>query len=524
MKSVSLKPLFLAAAIAVAVTGCQSSANTASNTFAYQQASVSELQQAMADGELSAEQLVSYYLQRIDKHNTRGAELRAVITVNDKALAAARKLDADRANGIIHGPLHGIPVLLKDNIDTAEGMPNTAGSVLFADNLPADDAFIVNELREEGAIILGKANLSEWANFRSTRSSSGWSGLGGQAVNPYDPTRTTCGSSAGSAVAVAADFSTLAVGTETDGSLVCPAAINGVVAIKPTLGLISRDGIIPIAHSQDTAGPMARTVTGAALMLQAMTEYDADDPAGYQQTVMFANHLNTQGLQDKRIGVVRNLTGYNDLLDQQFDQQLEVLRQQGAEVIDVTMETYGEYGADEFTVLLYEFNNDMESYLATTSLPYETLDDLIKANEQVADQELIYFGQELFEMAAAKSDQDRDDYLQALENSKRLAGQEGIDAMLQQHDLDLLVAPTTAPAWKIDRVSGDNYSGSASSPAAVAGYPHITVPMGYIQIGDEPALPVGLSFFGTAKAEPVLIEAAFSYEQATRHRRPPAID
>ncbi|WP_404399846.1 amidase [Idiomarina seosinensis] len=524
MKMISVKPLLLAAAVALALSGCQSPAHQSSTDFSYQQASVSELQQAMSDGELSAEQLVSYYLQRIEQHNTKGAELRAVITVNEQALATARQLDTERAEGIIRGPLHGIPVLLKDNIDTAEGMPNTAGSVLFANNLPADDAFVVNELRQEGAIILGKANLSEWANFRSTRSSSGWSGLGGQAVNPYDPTRTTCGSSAGSAVAVAADFSTLSVGTETDGSLVCPAAINGIVTIKPTLGLISRDGIIPIAHSQDTAGPMARTVTGATLMLQAMAEYDPTDPAAYQPDVAFAEHLKGDGLQNKRIGVVRNLTGYNELLDQQFEQQLDVLREQGAEVIDVTMETYGDYGADEFTVLLYEFNTDMKKYLATSSLPYKDLSDMIEANEQVAEQELIYFGQELFEMAAAKTEQDKEDYLQALKDSKRLAGKEGIDAMLQQHDLDLLVAPTTAPAWKIDRVSGDNYSGSASSPAAVAGYPHITVPMGYIQIGDEPALPVGLSFFSTARAEPVLIEAAFAYEQATQHRRAPVID
>ena len=522
------RQLAVASAVALTLTACQTASNEQTinsvQPFAFEQASVVELQDAMQQGQLNAEQLVEYYLQQIDQHNTQGAELRAVISVSDNALADARRLDAERAKGELRGPLHGIPVLLKDNIDTADGLANTAGSVLLANNFPADDAFLVNELREEGAIILGKANLSEWANFRSTRSSSGWSGVGGQAVNPYDTTRSTCGSSAGSASSVAADFSTLSVGTETDGSLVCPAAINGIVTIKPTVGLISRDGIIPISHSQDTAGPMARTVTGATLMLQAMAEFDANDSQSYTDKTDFAQHLKTDGLAGKRVGVVRNLMGYNELLDEQLDKQLEVLKAQGAEVVDVTMPTYGEYGADEFTVLLYEFKYDMEKYLATTELPYKTMDDLIDANQQAADQELIYFGQELFKMAAQKSPSDKEDYEKALKNSKRLAGKEGIDAMLAEHDLDVLVAPTTSPSWKIDRVNGDNYSGSASSPAAVAGYPHITVPMGYIQIGEEPALPVGMSFFGAAKSEPVLIEAAFAYEQATLHRRAPRLN
>ncbi len=400
-------------------------------------------------------------------------------------------------------------------------MPNTAGSLLFKDNFPKDDAFLVKQLRDAGAIILGKANLSEWANFRSTRSSSGWSGVGGQAVNPYDVTRSTCGSSAGSATAVAADFTALSVGTETDGSLVCPAAVNGIVTIKPTLGLISRDGIIPIAHSQDTAGPMARTVTGAALMLDAMAAYDSEDPAGYNANADFSQHLNDNGLEGKRIGVVRNLMGYNELLDEQFEQQLDILKAQGAELVDVKMPTYGDYGNDEFTVLLYEFKHDMAAYLKDSKLPYDNLADMIAANESLNEEELALFGQELFEMANAQDDKEA--YEKALENSKRLAGKEGIDAMLQEHNLDLLVAPTTGPAWKIDHVNGDNYSGSASSPAAVAGYPHITVPMGHIQIGEEPALPVGISFFGTARSEAILIEAAFDYEQATQHRKAPSL-
>ncbi|KPD21657.1 amidase [Idiomarina abyssalis] len=502
----------------LALTACQTS--PADHTeFTWQDASVTELQQAMNEEQLTAEQLTQYYLQRIHQNNQQGPELRAVNSLNENALADAKRLDKERQQGKIRGPLHGIPVLLKDNIDTAEGMPNTGGSLLFAENYPEDDAFLVQQLRNAGAIILGKANLSEWANFRSTRSSSGWSAIGGQAVNPYDRTRSTCGSSAGSATSVAADFVALSVGTETDGSLVCPAAVNGIVTIKPTLGLISRDGIIPIAHSQDTAGPMARTVTGATLMLDAMKAHDPGDPAGYRSETTFASHLKTDGLKGKRIGVVRNLMGYNELLDKQFEQQLDILKAQGAQLVDVEMPTYGEYGGDEFTVLLYEFKTDMASYLADTQLPYRNLGDMIEANNELAEQELLLFGQELFEMANAQEDEAA--YQQALANSKKLAGKEGIDTMLSENNLDVLIAPTTSPAWKIDHVLGDNYSGSASSPAAVAGYPHITVPMGYIQIGDEPALPVGMSFFGAARSEATLIEAAFAYEQATQHRIAP---
>ncbi|WP_417438531.1 amidase [Idiomarina sp.] len=502
------------------LSACQISP-TEQDKFSWQDASVIELQNAMTNGDLSAEQLTQYYLQRINSHNRQDANLRAVNSANENALTDARRLDEEREQGKVRGPLHGIPVLLKDNIDTADGMANTGGSLLFAENYPEDDAFLVTQLRDAGAIILGKANLSEWANFRSTRSSSGWSAIGGQAVNPYDRTRSTCGSSAGSATAVAADLVALAVGTETDGSLTCPAAVNGIVTIKPTLGLISRDGIIPIAHSQDTAGPMARSVAGAALMLDAMQAYDPDDPAGYRTETNFASHLKADGLEGKRIGVVRNLMGYNNLLDEQFEQQLSIMEAQGAEIINVEMTTYGEYGGDEFTVLLYEFKQDMAAYLKSTNLPFNNLSDMIAANNELPEQELSLFGQELFEMAEAQDDEAA--YKKALAKSKKLAGREGIDAMLQENNIDLLIAPTTSPAWKIDHVLGDNYSGSASSPAAVAGYPHISVPMGYIQIGDEPGLPVGISFFGAARSEATLIEAAFAYEQATKHRKSPSL-
>lgn len=522
-----LKSLIWTVALTLLLVGCQTTAttnNTTQQPFKYQQASLIDIQEAMTAGDLTSVQLVDYYLQRIQQHNRRGANLRAVISTHPDATKLAQQRDQERQAGQLRGPLHGIPVLLKDNIDSANGLANTGGSVLLANNLPDKDAFLVQALRQQGAIILGKANLSEWANFRSTRSSSGWSGTGGQAVNPYDTTRTTCGSSAGSASAVAADFTTLAVGTETDGSLVCPAAINGVVTIKPTVGLVSRSGIIPISHSQDTAGPMARTVSGATIMLENMVGRDNNDSASYEDKRIFSQHLRADGLQGKRIGVVRNLMGYNELLDQHFDDQLNILQQQGAEIVDVTIDTIGEFGGDEFTVLLYEFQQGMKDYLATTSLPYKNLDDLIAANKQVSAQELIYFGQELFQMAAEKSASDHQDYLQALADSQRLAGKEGIDATLAEHDLDLLIAPTTSPAWKIDRINGDHFSGSASSPAAVAGYPHITVPMGYLQIADEPPLPVGMSFFAGARDEPVLIEAAFSYEQASQHRQAPNLE
>ena len=491
--------------------------------FEFAHADYRTINQALEQGELTSAELVTYYLQRIRAHNQQGAELRAVISLNPDALAEAETLDKARKQGDVRGSLHGIPVLLKDNIDTADGLANTAGSLLFAENFPEDDAALVKNLRAQGAIILGKANLSEWANFRSTRSSSGWSGVGGLARNPYDTTRSTCGSSAGSGAAVAADFTTFAVGTETDGSLVCPGAVNGIVSIKPTLGLISRDGIIPISHSQDTAGPMTRSVAGAVTLMQAMASYDGSDAASFRTDTVFTQYLNEDGLDGKRIGVVRNLMGYNELLDNQFEQQLEVLEAQGATLVDVEMPTYGEYGDAEFTVLLYEFKQDMANYLATTQLPYRNMADLIEANNKMAQQELPYFGQELFIMANNMTEADEPRYQKALEKSKRLAGAEGIDAMLADHDLDLLVAPTTGPSWKIDLVNGDHYAGSASSPAAVAGYPHITVPMGYIELPKQPKLPVGISFFSTAHAEPVLIEAAYSYEQATQHRQPPQL-
>ncbi|WP_332874309.1 amidase [Bowmanella yangjiangensis] len=508
----------LIAALALTLSACTATPPSAPDLL---EANTAQLQKQMTAGTLTAEQLVQYYLTRIQRLDDQGPQLNAVISVDPSALAQAKALDKERQAGKIRGPLHGIPVLLKDNIDSF-GVANTGGSVLFQDNLPADDAFLVKKLREAGAIILGKANLSEWANFRSTRSSSGWSAMGGQTRNPYDPSVSTCGSSSGSGAAVAANLTALAVGTETDGSLVCPGAINGIVSIKPTLGLVSRDGIIPIAHSQDTAGPMTRTLSDAVLLLQVMAGEDTSDAASYTDSRDFTQHLIKDGLRGKRIGVVRSLMGYHPLLDSVFEQQLEVLRAQGATLVDTELDE--QWGDDEFTILLHEFKADMAAYLATTKLPYRSLNDLLEANLQHQEQELAIFGQEIFAMAVARTDEQQAEYLEALARAKRLAGAEGIDALLAKDKLDLLIAPTVGPAWKTDHINGDHYLGAASSAAAVAGNPHITIPMGFVEVPGSPALPVGMSFFGAAKSEPVLIEAAFGYEQSSQKRRPPPLN
>ena len=471
-------------------------------------------------GTLSAEALVRYYLARIEQHDTNGAKLNSVVQLNPEAVKRAKALDEELKRKGPRGPLHGIPVLLKDNIDTADGMANTAGSWALKDNYPSKDAFVVMKLREAGAVILGKTNLSEWANFRSNNSSSGWSGLWGQARNPYDTSRSPCGSSSGSGVAVSANLTMLAVGTETDGSVTCPSAINGVVGIKPTLGTVSRSGIIPIAHSQDTAGPMARTVSDAVHLLDAMVAKDKADKGALASDIDYLSHLKVNGLKGKRIGIVRNLMGYDTKLDAVFEQAVTVLKAQGAIIVDnANLDTNGKWGEEEYGVLLTEFKADINDYLAKTAdgLP-KSLAALIEFNKRMSAVEMPYFDQSIFELAQSKNGLDDPEYRKQLKDAKRLAGKEGIDATLKRHDVDLLIAPTTSPAWKIDLVNGDHYKGSASSPAAVSGYPHITVPMG--QVFD---LPVGLSFFSGYLQEGILIEAAYSYEQASRMRRKPAL-
>ena len=489
----------------------------------YEEHDVAALQQAMESGELTAVKLVDYYLDRIEALDRSGPELRSIIEINPDARAIAESLDAERRDHGPRGPLHGIPVVLKANIDTGDRMATTAGSLAIADHHAAEDASIVRQLREAGAIILAKANLSEWANFRSTRSSSGWSSIGGQTRNPYDPLRNPCGSSAGSAVAVAANLTALAVGTETDGSIVCPSAINGIVGIKPTLGLVSRGGIIPLAHSQDTAGPMARTVRDAALMLNAMSASDPADTATADRPESipdYAANLSAAALEGRRIGVIRDYggAGSNPYVDQHFDQVVESLREHGAVIIDpIEIDTEGMDEA-EYAVLLYEFKADLDQYLSESNAPLKTLAAIIEFNSANAETVMPFFGQEIMELAEAKGPLTDREYLDALENSKRIARQ-GIDDALREHELDALLAPTNGPAWMIDHINSDHYSIGSSSLAAVSGYASITVPSGFVF-----DLPVGVSFIGGPFSEETLIQIAYAYEQATRLRRPPTLN
>ena len=491
-----------------------------SNAEFSEKMTITDIHQEMQKKQLTSEEMVNFYLKRIEKYDDKSHKLNAVVQLNHNALKQAQALDKYFLEHGFKGVLHGIPVLLKDNIDTLDGMANTAGSTALANNYPKNEAFLVQQLKVQGAIILGKTNLSEWANFRSELSSSGWSGLYGQSKNPYDITTSPCGSSSGSGIAAAANFATVTIGTETDGSVTCPAAMNGIVGIKPTLGTVSRDGIIPIAHSQDTAGSMARNVTDAVILLSAMVEADNNDQDVVPSNINYISHLKLDGVKGKRIGIARNLTGYHKNLDKVFNQAISDLKKQGAIIIDETnFVNEAQWGDAEFDVLLYEFKDELNKYLAKTSgTTPKSLQELIEYNKINADVELKYFDQEIFIMAQAKGNITDKAYLDALAKSKRLTQQEGIDALLKKHNLDLIIAPTTGPAWKIDWINGDHYSGAASSAAAISGYPHITVPMGYIH-----GLPVGLSLFSGKLQEGVLIEAAFGYEQATKHRVAPKL-
>ncbi|MBK0392154.1 amidase [Ramlibacter algicola] len=483
---------------------------------------VAELQARMATGQLSAEQLTRDGLARIARHDTGPDGLHAVIEVNPDALAIAQERDRERRAGRVRGPLHGIPVLLKDNIDTGDRMLTSAGSLALIDAPAAQDAFLVRRLREAGAVVLGKTNLSEWANIRSGKSSSGWSARGGQTVNPYGPGRNPCGSSSGTGVAIAAGYAPLGVGTETDGSIVCPSSVSGLVGMKPTVGLVSRSGIIPISVSQDTAGPMTRSVADAAVLLNVLAGPDPRDPATVAARIEpdYRAFLKADGLKGMRIGVARKrVTGYSTHADRLFEQALRDLKRLGAELVDpADFGSIGDYDEEELDVLLYELKDGMAKYLATrTGVPVRTLADVIAFNERNADREMAFFGQELFEKAQAKGALTDKAYLDAASKARRLA-REGIDKVLQAQRLDAIVAPTTGPAWLTDHVNGDSYGGSSSTPAAVAGYPSITVPM-----GDAAGLPVGLSFVGTAWTEGKLLQLAHAYEQGTRHRFAPAL-
>ena len=484
---------------------------------------IADLRQGMTSGKFTARSLAEKYLARIESLDRQGPAVNSVIQVNPDALSIADALDQERKQKGARGPMHGVPVLIKDNIDTADRMLTTAGSLALLQSRPARDSFVAQQLRTAGAVILGKTNLSEWANIRSSHSTSGWSGRGGLTKNPYALDRNPCGSSSGSGAAAAANFCAAAVGTETDGSVVCPASGNGVVGIKPTLGLVSRAGIIPIAHSQDTAGPMARTVRDAAILLGALAGVDPRDSAtaesaGKRQSD-YTRFLDPNGLRGARIGVARKYFGFHDGVDALMNNLLEEMKRAGAEIIDpADLPSHGKFDDSEFTVLLYELKADLNAYLAGLgpAAPVHSLQEIIDFNDRNRDKEMPYFAQDIFLKAQAKGPLTSKEYMDALEGNHRLSRKEGIDAVMDKFNLDAIVAPTAGPAWLTDLVNGDHAAGGSSNAAAVAGYPDITVPAGFIS-----GLPVGISFFGRAWSEPTLLKIAYGFEQTTKARKPP---
>jgi len=491
--------------------------------FDLSEATLADLAEGMRTGKHTARSLVESYLARIEALDRGGPALRSVIELNPDALAAADALDRERAEKGPRGPLHGIPVLVKDNIDTADRMATTAGSLALVGARPPADAFVVRRLRAAGAVLLGKTNLSEWANIRCNYSTSGWSGRGGQTKNPYALDRNPCGSSSGSGVAVAANLCAVAVGTETDGSVVSPASACGVVGIKPTVGLVSRSGIIPIAHSQDTAGPMTRTVRDAAILLGVLAGVDPEDEAtaaGRERAgVDYTKHLDPKGLAGARIGVARNYFGFHDAVDSVMATALDAMTRGGSILVDpVHIPNADKLSEPEMTVLLYELKADLNAYLARLgpSAPVRNLKEVIAFNQRRAKEEMPYFGQNTFLKAEAKGPLTSKEYVEALATCRRLSRAEGIDAVMEERKLDALVAPTIGPACVTDPVNGDRWLGESSTAAAVAGYPAITVPAGFVF-----GLPVGISFFGRAWSEPALIRIAYAFEQMTRSRRPP---
>jgi amidase len=489
--------------------------------FSVVESSVAQIQEAMKSGRLTSTTLVSMYLARIESIDKSGSKLHSIIELNPEAKEIAAQLDGERKTKGPRGALHGMCVLLKDNIATADKMQTTAGSLALIGAKAPRDAFLVKKLRDAGAVILGKTNLSEWANFRSTRSTSGWSGRGGLTKNPYALNRNTSGSSSGSAAAMAASLATLAVGTETDGSITSPASICGLVGLKPTLGLISRDGIVPIAHSQDTAGPMTRTVADAAVMLSVLAGVDARDVATAKARVEidYTKFLDADALGGCRIGVVRSAMASNARVQVLVEAAKTVLKGRGAILVDVDLPKTADYSESENEVLLYEFKADLNRYLSEfgSGAKVKTLQDLIAFNEENKAREMPYFDQELFLQAQAKGALDSKEYLSALALNRKLSATEGIDKVLKENTLDALFGLTGGPAWITDYVNGDHYGDSFTTPAAVAGYPHITVPAGFYE-----GLPIGISFVASAYSEGKLISLAFAYEQATKHRRAPS--
>ena len=493
--------------------------------FELDEITVDQLQDAMKSGKYTSESVTKMYLDRIHEIDKNGPTLNTVIELNPDALTIARQLDQERAQGKIRGPLHGVPIMIKDNIDTADKMMTTAGALALAGNVVSKDSFIAQKLREAGAVILAKTNLSEWANFRSTHSSSGWSGRGGQTRNPNVLSRNPCGSSSGSGAGASANLCTIAIGTETDGSIVCPSSVNGVVGVKPTVGLWSRSGIIPISKSQDTPGPMARTVRDAAILLGALTGVDSRDPAtagskghSYKDYTQF---LDSNGLKGARIGIARNFKGFYKNAEDILEASIESMKKAGAVIVDpANIEPKEKGGGDaEFQVLLYEFKDGVNNYLKTANpnIKVHSLKDIIEWNKQQKAESMPYFGQDILIMAEKKGPLTEKAYRDALAKSHRVSREQGIDATMKKYNLDAIVALTVGPSWTTDVINGDHVSGGSSSPAAMAGYPDITVTAGYIY-----DLPVGISFFGAAWSEPKLLKYAYAFEQVTKARRKPA--
>jgi amidase len=489
--------------------------------FELDEFTVADLKGAMEEGKYTSRAITKLYLDRIAAIDKAGPNLNSVIEINLEALQIAESLDEERKSGKIRGPLHGIPILIKDNIDSEDQMMTTAGALAMVGNKPSQDAFIVQRLREAGAVLLGKTNLSEWANFRSTRSSSGWSSRGGQTKNPFVLDRNPCGSSSGSGTAVSANLCAIAIGTETDGSIACPSSINGIVGIKPTVGLWSRSGIIPISHTQDTAGPMARTVSDAVMLLGPLTGIDVRDPQTNESEGKFqsdyTSFLKQNGLQGKRIGVEKSYLKVHEAVDRLLQEAIETMRKQGAEIVEVDFrEKLKGISGKEYTVLLYQFKDGVNKYLASSNAPVKTLKEVIAFNKQNESKAMPFFKQEILESADEKGGLDSKEYLEALDSIQSVS-RKAIADTLKEHKLNCLCGPTNGPSWCTDLVNGDFFTGYGMySPAAIAGYPHISVPMGLVE-----ELPVGLTFLSGAYDEGGLIEIAYAYEQASRKRKPP---
>ena len=491
--------------------------------FELDEVTISELQDAMKSGKLTSRSITEKYLARIDQVDKQGPAINAIIELNPDALSIADAMDKERKEKGPRGPLHGIPMLIKDNINTADKMMTTAGSLALLGSRAPNDSTVAQKLRDAGAVILGKTNLSEWANIRSNHSTSGWSGRGGQTKNPYALDRNPCGSSSGSGAAVSANLAAAAIGTETDGSIVCPSSTCGIAGIKPTVGLVSRTGIIPISHTQDTAGPMCRTLRDAAIVLGALTGMDSADSATTESRehsyTDYTQFLKEDGLRGARIGVVRRTFGFNEDVDKLMEAALETMKKQGAVLVDpAPIESAGKFGESEFTIFLYELKADLNAYLAKlgSNAPVKTLKDIIEFNEKNSAKEMPYFGQDTFLKSEEKGPLTTQEYIDAVAKARDLARKEGIDATMDKNNLDALVGPTGGPAWLTDHINGDSFGGGSSSTAAVAGYPNITVPAGFVH-----GLPVGISFFGRAWSEPVLLRVAYAFEQATKARRAP---